>query len=115
GGGVVGGPEGRDQLNTSASLPPGSPALDDTAPAAGSSPATGAAPFPQVEVLGALPPLGPDDVLAVPVGDDVALPGWLTAPTAPVDAALIAAVLADTGNKGRAGALTDVPIADRRP
>jgi leucyl aminopeptidase len=54
-------------------------------------------------------------VLAVPVGDDAALPGWLTAPTAPVDSGLIAAALADTGNKGRAGALTDVPVAGRQP
>ncbi len=56
--------------------------------------------MPRVEVRTALPPLGEDDVLAVPVGSGAALPGWLTAPDAPVDAGLLAGALADTGNTG---------------
>ena len=59
GGGALRGTEGRDQLNTAANLPSGSSATDDTAPAVGSTPATGAAPLPRVEVLADLPVLGP--------------------------------------------------------
>jgi leucyl aminopeptidase len=55
----------------------------------------------------------------VPVGAAGALPAWLTDPApgtpAPVDAALLAGALADTGNGGRPGGLTDVPVAGRRP
>jgi leucyl aminopeptidase len=72
--------------------------------------------LPRVDVLTALPELGPDDVLAVPVGSGAALPPWL-AGAVPVltDADFLAAALADTGNKGRTGAVTNVPVAGRRP
>ena len=67
----------------------------------------------------ALPALGEDDLLAVPVGAAGALPGWLTSPAPgvapPVDAGLLAGALADTGNGGKAGGITDVPIAGRHP
>ncbi len=63
-----------------------------------------------------LPPLGPDDVLAVPVSSGSGLPSWLDASsTPPVSPELLRGALADTGNKGRAGTLTAVPIAGRRP
>src|SRR3954454_5942395 len=79
-------------------------------------PATGAAPLPRVDVLTALPELGPDDVFAVPVGSGAALPPWL-AGAVPVltDAEFLAGALADTGNTGRPGTVTNVPIAGRRP
>ncbi len=101
------------------SLPSGSPAPGDTAPADGSTPAAGAAPFPRVEVLPAVPPLGADDVLAVPVGAGGALPGWLTDPgpghTAAVQPELLAGALRDTGNNGAAGRITNLPVPGRRP
>ncbi|MGY5885876.1 leucyl aminopeptidase family protein [Modestobacter lacusdianchii] len=60
--------------------------------------------------------LGEDDVLAVPVGAKGALPDWLTAEAgAPVDAGLLAGALADTGNGGKPGGITNVPITGRRP
>ncbi|WP_245160150.1 leucyl aminopeptidase [Blastococcus sp. CT_GayMR20] len=66
--------------------------------------------------MDSLPPLGPDDVLAVPVGSGGGLPSWLDASSAPpVSPELLRGALADTGNKGRAGTLTAVPIAGRRP
>ncbi|MBB3083003.1 leucyl aminopeptidase family protein [Geodermatophilus sabuli] len=71
--------------------------------------------MPRVEVLTTLPELGEDDVLAVPVGSGAALPAWLTGPGAPVDAALLAGALRDTGNTGRPGAVTNVPVPGRRP
>ncbi|HSU00293.1 MAG TPA: M17 family peptidase N-terminal domain-containing protein [Geodermatophilus sp.] len=71
--------------------------------------------MPRVEVLSALPALGEDDVLAVPVGSGTALPGWLTGPDAPVDAVLLAGALADTGNTGRPGDVTNLPVPGRRP
>jgi leucyl aminopeptidase len=87
-----------------------------TAPAAGSPPATGAAPFPRVEVTAALPVLGEDDVLAVPVGARGALPAWLTeADDPPVDPGFLAGALADTGNGGRPGGITNLPVPGRRP
>ena len=52
----------------------GSPAGNDAAPAAGSEPATGAAPLPAVDLLASLPELTGDDVLAVPVSDGGDLP-----------------------------------------
>jgi leucyl aminopeptidase len=66
--------------------------------------------LPRVEVLAELPELGEDDVLAVPVGTDARLPSWLTA-----DVELLTGALADTGNTGRAGTVTNVPIPGRRP
>jgi leucyl aminopeptidase len=96
-------------------MPPGSPAQDDTAPATGRLPAAGAAPFPRVDVLADLPVLGPDDVLAVPVGSGSELPAWLTAPAPPVSPELLTGALADTGNTGRVGTVTNVPIPGRRP
>ncbi|NEK95025.1 leucyl aminopeptidase family protein [Modestobacter muralis] len=55
-----------------------------------------------------------DDVLVVPVGARGALPGWLTA--APLlDPVLLAGALADTGNGGKPGGLTVVPVPGRRP
>ncbi|SEO76200.1 leucyl aminopeptidase family protein [Trujillonella endophytica] len=89
------------------------------APADGSMPAAGAAPFPRVEVLPDLPSLGADDVLAVPVGSGSALPAWLTEPEpgrpTPVDADLLAGALRDTGNTGGAGTITNLPVPGRRP
>ncbi|HEY4625794.1 MAG TPA: M17 family peptidase N-terminal domain-containing protein [Blastococcus sp.] len=97
------------------SLPSGSPAHVDTAPAVG-SPATGAAPLPRVEVLAELPLLGTDDVLAVPVGSGAALPPWLLdAPAPAVSPELLTGALADTGNKGKPGTQTFIPIPGRRP
>ncbi|HEV7872158.1 MAG TPA: leucyl aminopeptidase family protein [Modestobacter sp.] len=58
-------------------------------------------------------------MLAVPVGASGALPSWLTDPApgtpAPVDAGFLAGALADTGNGGRPGGITNVPVAGRRP
>ncbi|SFL26874.1 leucyl aminopeptidase family protein [Geodermatophilus ruber] len=76
---------------------------------------TGAAPLPRVEVLTTLPELGEDDVLAVPVGAGGALPGWATGAGAPVDAELLAGALRDTGNTGKPGAITNLPVPGRRP
>jgi leucyl aminopeptidase len=60
--------------------------------------------------------LGEDDVLAVPVGARGALPGWLTAAAQPpVDPGFLAGALADTGNGGKAGGITNVPVPGRRP
>ncbi|MGY1772704.1 leucyl aminopeptidase family protein [Blastococcus sp. SYSU D00813] len=89
------------------------------APADGSTPATGAAPFPRVDLLRAVPALGEDDVLAVPVGARGALPAWLTAPepgrAAPVPAELLAGALRDTGNNGSTGKTTNLPVPGRHP
>jgi leucyl aminopeptidase len=72
--------------------------------------------MPRVEIVPGVPPLGPDDVLAVPVGAGGALPGWLADdPAPPVSPELLAGALADTGNRGRQGMVTNVPIAGRRP
>jgi leucyl aminopeptidase len=73
--------------------------------------------LPRVDVVSTLPELGPDDLLAVPVGTGGELPAWLTggASPVPVDAALLSGVLADTGNTGKAGTLTEVPVGGRRP
>jgi leucyl aminopeptidase len=71
--------------------------------------------LPRVEVRTSLPALGPDDVLAVPVGPEGALPPWLTGEHRAVDPEMLAGALADTGNKGRAGTITNVPIAGRHP
>ncbi|WP_345771945.1 leucyl aminopeptidase family protein [Geodermatophilus sabuli] len=51
----------------------------------------------------------------MPVGSGATLPGWLTGAGAPVDADLLAGALADTGNTGRPGTVTNIPIAGRRP
>jgi leucyl aminopeptidase len=97
----------------------GGPAGNDAAPATGSSPATGAAPLPAVELLASLPELGGDDVLAVPVADGGELPSWITGPalfgTSPVDVAALTGALADERNTGRAGSVTSLPGAGRRP
>jgi leucyl aminopeptidase len=97
----------------------GSPAGNDAAPATGSEPATGAAPLPAVELLASLPELGEADVLAVPVADGGELPSWLSAPAlfgaAPVDPSLLSAVLRDDRNTGRAGTVSTLPQAGRRP
>ena len=73
--------------------------------------------MPRVEILSDVPSLGPDDVLAVPVGAGGALPSWLgaSASAPPVSPELLTGALADTGNKGRAGTVTNVPVAGRRP
>ncbi|MCV2489366.1 leucyl aminopeptidase [Geodermatophilus sp. YIM 151500] len=75
--------------------------------------------MPRVELLAALPPFADDDVLAVPVADGGVLPSWLTDPApgapSPVDAGHLADALADTGNKGKAGAVTNLPVFGRRP
>ncbi|RFU22982.1 leucyl aminopeptidase family protein [Geodermatophilus marinus] len=71
--------------------------------------------MPRVEVLSTLPPLGEDDVLAVPVGPGAVLPSWLSGPGAPLDAALLAGALADTGNTGKPGTITNLPVPGRRP
>ncbi|SFF36817.1 leucyl aminopeptidase family protein [Blastococcus tunisiensis] len=72
--------------------------------------------MPRVEILVDLPVLGPDDVLAVPVGTGAALPAWLAGGSAPpVSPELLTGALADTGNRGSAGTVTNVPIAGRRP
>jgi leucyl aminopeptidase len=55
-------------------------------------------------------------VLAVPVDTGGTLPGWLTDASAPaVSPELLAGAVADTGNRGRAGTVTNVPIPGRRP
>ncbi|MBN1091705.1 peptidase M17 [Blastococcus sp. TML/M2B] len=71
--------------------------------------------MPHVELLAELPALGTDDVLAVPVGTGGVLPTWLTGPEPVVSPELLAGALADTGNTGAAGTITNVPIAGRRP
>jgi leucyl aminopeptidase len=71
--------------------------------------------LPRVEVLNTLPVLTEDDVLAVPVGGHGALPGWLTGPGAPVEVELVTGALADTGNGGKPGGVTVVPVPGRRP
>jgi leucyl aminopeptidase len=69
-----------------------------------------------VEVVAALPALGPADLLAVPVGARGALPDWLTAaPQPPIDPEFLAGALADTGNGGKPGGITNVPVPGRRP
>ena len=69
--------------------------------------------MPRVELLTSLPALGEDDVLAVPVGSGGALPAWLAG--SGVDGGLLAGALADTGNSGRAGTVTNLPVPGRRP
>jgi leucyl aminopeptidase len=69
--------------------------------------------LPRVELLASLPALGEDDVLAVPVASGGALPAWLA--TSGVDAGLLAGALADTGNSGRPGTVTNLPVPGRRP
>jgi leucyl aminopeptidase len=64
-----------------------------------------------VELVPDLPSTAEDDVLAVPVGARGALPAWL--PDELRD--LIAGALADTGNGGKPGGITDVPVPGRRP
>jgi leucyl aminopeptidase len=76
---------------------------------------TGAAPFPRIELLATLPVLGTGDVLAVPVGEGGALPGWLTGDAPAVSPELLTGALADTGNRGAPGAITNIPVAGRRP
>lgn len=72
--------------------------------------------MPRVDVVAEIPVLGPDDVLAVPVGSGGSLPAWLTDDAAPpVSPELLAGALADTGNRGRAGTVTNLPIPGRRP
>ncbi|TFV68255.1 UNVERIFIED_ORG: leucyl aminopeptidase [Bacillus sp. AZ43] len=73
--------------------------------------------MPRVEIVPDVPALGPDDVLAVPVGAGSALPGWLgpDAAAPPVSPELLTGALADTGNTGSAGAVTNIPVAGRRP
>ena len=69
-----------------------------------------------MDVVADLPDLGPDDLLAVPVGSGSTLPPWLTgATTPPVDPDFLTGALADTGNKGKAGTVTNLPIPGRRP
>ncbi|NYJ06512.1 leucyl aminopeptidase [Petropleomorpha daqingensis] len=58
-----------------------------------------------------LPVLAEDDVLAVPVGARGALPAWLPAQLRD----LVAGALSDTGNGGRPGGVTDVPVPGRHP
>jgi leucyl aminopeptidase len=72
--------------------------------------------LPRVEVVAELPLLGPEDLLAVPVGSGGTLPAWLTGPSSPpVSPELLTGALADTGNTGRAGTVTAVAIPGRRP
>jgi leucyl aminopeptidase len=73
--------------------------------------------LPRVEIVPDVPVLSPADVLAVPVGAGGALPSWLgaSASAPPVSPELLTGALADTGNKGRAGTVTNVPVAGRRP
>ncbi|PZA19451.1 M17 family peptidase N-terminal domain-containing protein, partial [Modestobacter versicolor] len=55
-------------------------------------------------------------MLAVPVGAKGALPEWLTAAAEPpVDPGFLAGALADTGNGGKPGGITNVPVPGRRP
>ncbi|WP_138759059.1 leucyl aminopeptidase family protein [Modestobacter altitudinis] len=52
----------------------------------------------------------------MPVGARGALPEWLTAATEPpVDPGFLAGALADTGNGGKPGGITNVPVPGRRP
>ncbi len=82
---------------------------------------TGAARFyratqPVVGLGTSLPELTEDDVLAVPVGVRGVLPSWLTDVAEPVvDPGWVAGALADTGNGGRAGGITNLPVRERRP
>jgi len=71
------------------------------------------APHPQVKLATSLPELTADDVLAVPVGARGALPAWLAA--ADLDPEWVAGALADTGNGGRPGGITNLPVPGRRP
>ena len=71
--------------------------------------------MPRVEISADLPVLGPDDVLAVPVGTDAALPAWLGDPAPVVSPELLSGALADTGNRGKAATVSAIPIAGRRP
>jgi len=68
--------------------------------------------LPRVELRPSLPALAEDDVLAVPVGARGALPAWLP-PEIGTD--YVADVLAGTGNGGKPGGTTDVPVPGRRP
>ena len=68
-----------------------------------------------MEITDELPVLGPDDLLAVPVGSGTALPAWLSDPAPPVSPELLSGALADTGNTGKPGTVTAIPIAGRRP
>jgi leucyl aminopeptidase len=71
-----------------------------------------------VELLTALPRLAEDDVLAVPVGTGATLPPWLTPPDPGpplLPDGLLAGALADTGNTGKPGAITNLPVPGRRP
>ena len=58
-------------------------------------------------------------MLAVPVGTGGTLPPWLTAPAfgtlPPVPARLLTGALADTGNTGRPGGITNLPVPGRHP
>ncbi|MGY1813737.1 leucyl aminopeptidase [Blastococcus sp. SYSU D00820] len=58
-------------------------------------------------------------MLAVPVGPEGALPSWLTAPApgvpSPVNPQFLAGALRDTGNSGRPGTITNVPVPGRHP
>ncbi|MGY1794449.1 leucyl aminopeptidase family protein [Geodermatophilus sp. SYSU D00525] len=75
--------------------------------------------MPRVELLARLPRLTNDDVLAVPVGSGGTLPAWLTAPAPgtlpPVPADLLTGALRDTGNTGRPGKVTNLPVPGRSP
>ncbi|MEI4270598.1 leucyl aminopeptidase [Klenkia sp. LSe6-5] len=71
------------------------------------------APHPRVKLATSLPELTEDDVLAVPVGARGALPAWLAA--ADLDPEWVAGALADTGNGGRPGGITNLPVPGRRP
>ncbi|CCH86613.1 putative cytosol aminopeptidase [Modestobacter italicus] len=52
----------------------------------------------------------------MPVGAKGALPAWLTAAAEPpVDPGFLAGALADTGNGGKPGGITNVPVPGRRP
>ncbi|MCW2582018.1 MAG: putative cytosol aminopeptidase, partial [Klenkia sp.] len=63
-----------------------------------------------------LPPLTDTDVLVVPVGARGALPHWLVDAADPVvDPGWLAGALADTGNGGRPGGITNLPVPGRRP
>jgi leucyl aminopeptidase len=66
-----------------------------------------------VKLATSLPELTEDDVLAVTVGARGALPSWLAA--ADLDPEWVAGALADTGNGGRPGGITNLPVPGRRP
>lgn len=79
-------------------------------------PVTGAVVVPRVEVVPSLPRLTTEDVLAVPVAARGTLPGWLVDAAEPVvDPEWLAGALADTGNGGRPGGITNVPVPGRHP